>query len=111
MILTPKGRKTVNESPLGVYVWRCADGEYLGDSEGRLLSVNSVVGDREKIEAIRKVAANLGYGEGEAVFWSGNRKVTDEEFEEQVDRQKSGLVPDPYDIAAMEDQIRASRND
>lgn len=111
MILTPKGRQVVDESPLGVYVWQCADGEYLGDEEGRLLSINSVVGDREKINALRKVAEHYGFGDGKAVFWSGNRKVTDEEFEEQVDRQNSGLVPDPYDLAAMQDQIKASRND
>lgn len=111
MILTPKGRSIVDESPLGVYVWECADGEYLGDSEGRLLSVNAVIGDREKIEALRRTAAHYGYGDGKAVFWSGNRKVSDEDFEEQIDRHKSGLVPDPYDLAAMKSQIEASRND
>lgn len=111
MILTPKGKQIVDESPLGVYVWECADGEFLGDEEGRILSINSVIGDREKIEAIRQVATSYGYGDGRAVFWSGNRKVTDEEFEEQMDRQKSGLVPDPMDIAAIQDSVNASRND
>lgn len=111
MKLNPVNRQIVDESPFGVYVWQCADGEFLGDEEGRLLSINSVVGDREKIEALRKVAAHNGYGDGRAVFWSGQRKISDEEAEEQLQRQKSGLVPDPLDIAALEDEIRASRND
>lgn len=111
MILTPKGRKFIEESPLGVYVWRCSDGEYLGDAEGRLLSVNAVRNDPKKIEAIRQVAASYGYGDGEAEFWSGNRKVTDEEFEEQMDRGRSGLVPDPLDLAAIQESVARSRND
>lgn len=111
MTLKTTGRRVVDESPLGVYVWQAADGEYLGDEEGRVLSINSVVGDREKIEALRKVAAHYGYGDGKPVFWSGQRKVTDEEFEEQEERGRSGLVPDPYDIAAIQEQVNASRND
>lgn len=111
MILNSKGKSVVNESPLGVYVWKCADGEYLGDSEGRMLSINSVIGDREKIAQLQKVAAHYGFPEGEAVFWSGQRKVSDSEFDEQMDRQNSGLVADPYDLAAIEDEVRASRND
>lgn len=111
MILNSKGKQIVDESILGVYVWECEDGEFLGDNEGRLLSVNTVRGDRTKIEAIAKVAAHYGYPQGRAVFWSGNRKVSDDEFDEQIDRHKSGLVADPMDLRAIEDEIQASRND
>ena len=32
-------------------------------------------------------------------------------LEEQEERGRSGLVPDPYDIAAIQEQVNASRND
>lgn len=110
MKLKTTGRRVVDETPYGTYVWQAPDGEFLGDGEGRLLSVFAMRGDLSKITALAKVAAAYGYKDGSPVFWAGKRKITDEEYEEQTARDRLGLVADPLDYAAIRDELRAKRN-
>lgn len=95
-----------------MWVWQCPDGEFLGDDEGNFMYI---FGTRENAHIIvPKLAAAAkfyGYPEGKAVFWSGKRPITDEELEEQITREKLGLVPDPLDMGALMDEARARKND
>lgn len=110
--LKTTGRKQVEEVPFGTYVFRCKDGEYMGDSEGHLMCIFGFRNDREKIkkmwEAAKYYDKEAAEG-GEVEFWSGQRPITDEEYDEQVARQKLGLIPDPLDYGAHYDELRSKR--
>lgn len=110
MKLTTTNRTVVEEVPYGVYVWQTPDGEFLGDGDGNFMLVFCNKGDRESIKALADAARHYGHPEGKAIFWSGKRPITDEEYSEQLMREKLGLVPDPLDIGAIRDEERAKRN-
>lgn len=103
------GKRVVEETDLGLYVWTMPDGRLVGDDEGNFLNIPSRKGDRQKIELLRQVVRSYGVEEGQALFLPGRRRITDEEFEEQKARQAAGLVPDPYDVAALKEQAQYGR--
>ena len=107
------GRRFVEEVPYGMYVWEIEeDGEtkILGDGDGNIMNVFCMKGDRKAIAALADAARHYGYPEGRPVWWSGKRRITDEELEEQQMREKLGLTPDPLDYGAIKDELRAKKN-
>lgn len=109
-----KGLKTTNrqmieEVPYGMYVWKCADGEVLGDDDGNIMNVFCNKGDRNAIAALADAARYYGFPDGEPVWWSGKRRVNDEELAEQEMRERLGLTPDPLDYGAIRDELRAKK--
>jgi hypothetical protein len=109
MSLTTKNKRFVKEVPWGVYVWQTPDGEFLGDGDGNFMLVFCEENDQNAIKAITDAARHYGYPEGKAVYWSGKRPISEEEYESQLAREKAGLVPDPLDIGAIRDEERALR--
>lgn len=107
--LKTTNRQQVEEVPYGVYVWKCADGEILGDDEGNFMNVFCMKGDRRAIDALRQAAKYYGYEDGEPVWWSGKRRVSDDELAEQEMRERLGLIPDPLDIGAIRDEMRSRK--
>lgn len=107
--LKTTNKQIVEEVPWGIYVWELPNGEWLGDSDGNVMQVFCMKNDRAAVNAITDAARHYGYPEGKAVWLSGHRPVTDEEYEEQVMRERLGLVPDPLDYAALRDKERAER--
>jgi hypothetical protein len=95
----------VEETRLGIYVWEMPDGRWIGDDEGNYLSVTSMKGNKSKIDALATEVASYGISEGRPLFLSGRRKINDEEFQEQHQRLKWGLTPDPLDIGVYKDSI------
>lgn len=100
-------RQVVEEVPYGMYVWECADGEVLGDGDGNIMNVFCMKGDLRAIQALTNEARNLGFPDGRPVWWTGKRRVTDEELQEQETREKLGLIADPMDYGAIKDEMRA----
>lgn len=98
--------KPVEESKYGVYVWRMPDGRFVSDGDGNFLNIPSEKFDLSKMKALREAVNYYGITEGEAVFLSGRRRVTDSEYEEQQERMVNGLTPDPYDAGALADELR-----
>lgn len=92
-----------------MYVWQTPDGETLGDSDGNIMNVFCMKGDLRAVNALAEAAKHYGFPEGRPVWWSGKRRINDEELEEQQMREKFGLVPDPLDIGAIKDEARAKR--
>lgn len=111
MKLRTTGKSVVEEVPYGMYVWQCPDGEILGDDDGNVMNVFCMKGDQESIKALTEAAAYYGFPEGKPVWWSGKRRINDEQFEEQVARAKAGLVPDPFDYGAIKDAEAVMRRD
>jgi hypothetical protein len=107
--LKTTNREVVDEYPYGMYVWRMPDGEVLGDDEGNFMNVFSTKNNPRAIKAITEAARAYGFPEGKAEWWPGKRRITDEEYEEQLAREAAGLVPDPLDIAAIRDEAKALR--
>jgi hypothetical protein len=103
------GKRLIEEVPYGMYVWKCADGEYLGDDEGNIANVFCMKGDKRAIEAMTVFAKRAGYEDGEIEWWSGKRRITDEELEEQEARARLGLIPDPLDYGAIRDEQKGLR--
>lgn len=102
-------RQLVEEVPYGMYVWETPDGEVLGDGDGNVMNVFCMKGDRKAIAALANAARHYGFAEGKAVWWSGKRRISDEELEEQQMREKLGLVADPLDAGAIRDEMRAKK--
>jgi len=100
------GKQVVEEVPYGMYVWQTPDGEVLGDGDGNVMNVFCMKGDRKAIDALTQAARHYGFAEGKPVWWSGKRRVTDEELEEQELRAKFGLEPDPLNYAAIKDEAK-----
>lgn len=98
----------LEETTLGVYIWQMPDGRWVGDDQGNYLSIAAFKGDKTKVDAITEVVKGFGIETGSAVFLSGQRKINDEEYEEQKARLKWGLTPDPLDIGEYKEALRNS---
>lgn len=106
MKLTTTGKRQIEEVPYGVYVWVMPNGQLVGDDEGHFLMIRSTRGDKSRINALTDAVRSYGVTEGMPQYMPGHRPVTDEEYEEQRQRLKWGLTPDPLDIAAINEEKR-----
>jgi hypothetical protein len=101
-----KTRVSVVEEPFsdyGIYVWQLRSGKMFTDGEGNALSIDSMKGDESRIALLRNEATWLGQPDGQAVFFANVRKVSDEEYSEQIDRMAQGYIPSETDLGAMVD--------
>lgn len=110
MKMTTTGKKFIDEVDYGVYVWEMPDKRIVADDQGNFLSVAGMRGEIEKMNTMRNAVREFGIVEGQPVFLSGYRKVTDEEYEEQKVRAAAGLTPDEYDIPSLLEDLKF-RND
>jgi hypothetical protein len=85
----------------GIYVWKKSNGKWFIDGDGNILNIPSYKNDEMQLLKLRQAAAYHGEPDGEPVFFAGLGRVTDEEFSEQVDRMKSGLIPNLNDLGAV----------
>lgn len=86
----------------GLYFWRLPDGHLFKDEEGRMLNIPSVKGDLSQMTKLREAATHYGQPDGEPWFYAGVNRATDEEYDEQVDRLKEGLIPSLNDLGAVQ---------
>jgi hypothetical protein len=86
----------------GLYVYKKSTGKWFTDGEGNILNIPAVRGDLTKIAELKQAAKHYGDdGDGEAVFVPGLTRVSDEEYSEQMDRFKNGLIPSMNDLGAI----------
>lgn len=85
----------------GIYVWKKSNGKWFTDGTGSILNIPSMKGDISKLAELKKAAAYYGEPEGEPVFFSGLSRVTEEEYSEQIERMKDGLIPNLNDLGAV----------
>lgn len=103
------GIQVIEETNYGIYVWSLPDGSWFTDGEGNIFSIDARRGDQSKISALAKGAAYYGQPEGFPIFLSGNRKITQDEYELQMQRAMWGLTPDPLDVGAYMDEMKAAK--
>ena len=85
----------------GVYVWKKSNGKWFTDGNGNILNVPSHRGDENQIAKLKAAAAHYGEPGGEPVFFGGTARISDEEYSEQIDRMKNGLIPSMNDLGAV----------
>ena len=85
----------------GIYFWKKANGKPFTDGHGSVLNIPSHRGDQIQIAKLVREATALGQGDGSYEFMPGVSRVTDEEYSEQVDRMKQGLIPNLNDLGAV----------
>ena len=104
------GKQLIEEVPYGMYVWeaKLPDGTswIVQDDDANVIAIKN---DREAIRAITEAARYHGFPEGRAIFWSGRRRIDDEELEHQLLRQKFGLEPDPQNYPALIAQAKEKK--
>lgn len=113
MKLIPKGKRLIHDTPaskFGVYLWKMPNGSYIADEDKNFLSIASEFGDTRRIAELKNAVRSFGIEEGHEQFFPGHRKVSDEEYEEQLARAASGLVPDQYDVGFYIDELRDKKN-
>lgn len=102
---TKQNLSLVEESDYGLYLWETEDGKLICDEDANYLNIPAKRGDKEKIRLLELAAQDCGIYGGQAVFFSGNRRITDEEYEYQKQRLEWGLTPDELDYGAARDQL------
>lgn len=106
----PKMKITpIEEVQYGIYVWQMPDGSIVCDEDRNYLNVAAMKGDIKRINALKKAAKELGLEEGKPLWFSGHRRVTDEEYQEQKQRLEWGLVPDELDVPAIKEYLTESK--
>ena len=85
----------------GIYVWKKANGKWFTDGNGNSLNIPSMKDDISKLAELKAAASHYGEPDGEPVFFSGLSRVTDEEYSEQMERMKEGLIPNLNDLGAV----------
>jgi len=99
----------VEEVKYGIYVWQMPDGSIVTDDEGRYLNIAAMKGDIKKINVLRKAAKSYGLEEGQPLWFSGHRQVSDDEYYEQKQRMDWGLIPDELDVPAIKEDLDQKR--
>lgn len=85
----------------GLYVYKKANGSWFTDGEGNVLNIPSMKGDVSQIAKLKQAAIHHGDpGDGKAVFVPGLTRISEEEYSEQLDRMKNGLIPSMNDLGA-----------
>lgn len=90
----------------GIYVWKTPEGKIVTDGNGNTMNIPARRGDIEAISKITKAAAYYGFPEGKAEFRAGQRRVTEEEHSEQLDRMMQGYIPSETDLGAWYDAAK-----
>lgn len=98
----------VEEVNYGLYLWQTTDGKLVADDDGNYLNIAAMKGDIRKINKLKAAAKSYGL-EGEPVWFSGHRQITEDEWNEQHQRMNVGLVPDELDISAIKEDIEQKR--
>lgn len=99
-MLTPKKRIVEEEARgYGLYVWQATNGSFVRNASGDWLCVGPVAeGNQKAILNLAAAAANCGFPSGKAVWLNGFRKISESEWEDQMERLQEGKIPDAADL-------------
>lgn len=105
---------TMNESKItvvedvnfGIYVWVTEDRKVVKDQFGNFMNIPGVRGDLRAQKALGDAARHYGIEGGKAVFIEGSRRISDDEYQEQLGRMIEGLVPDENDPGVLKDALK-----
>jgi hypothetical protein len=99
----------VEEVNYGLYLWQMPDGSIVMDEDKNYLNVAAMKGDVRKINALRQAAKSYGLEEGQPVWFSGHRQISEDEYNQQKERLEWGLIPDELDVPAIKEDLVEKR--
>lgn len=88
-------------SDFGTYVWYKESGKPFTDGSGSVLSIEGMKDDKSRIKQLAQAASYHGEPAGRAVFFPNTKKISEEEYSEQLDRMQQGLIPNLNDLGAV----------
>lgn len=96
----PKRIMEVPEEDLafGICVWQFPDGSYLTDEQGNYFAAQARVYDPVMEKKMRDAVKSMGITEGRPFWLPGMRKITNSEWEDQMERLQDGKIPDVADL-------------
>jgi len=97
-ILVPKQRTEHVDVGFGVCVWQMPDGSYVKNTEGDYFCAQGKIGNLNIEKRMRDAVKHLGITTGKPAWFPGFRKITQSEWEDQMDRFMDGKVPDAVDL-------------
>lgn len=103
--------RVIDEIPYGVYVAKTSEGKYIANQDGDLLNIVSRKNDIKRINQLKEAAKGFGFDDIQVEFRAGSRRVTEDEFQEMLERQANGQVADPYDLGVLIDEYKRSMKD
>jgi hypothetical protein len=93
----------IADTNLGVYL-ALSEGNYIIDEDENFLCIQAMRGDKKRVMELIHAAKGFGLKDITVEFRPDQRKISNDEFEEQMDRLKNGITPDKYDIGHLLDQ-------
>lgn len=73
-----------------MWVWELPDGTFLSDGDGNHLCMNGMRHDLHSMTKMREAATYYGYPEGRPRFLEGREKVTQAQWEAQMEAFTEG---------------------
>jgi len=99
--------RVAEDGELGLYLWQTPDGKYFGNGDGDFLVIPARKNDLKAMTDIYHAAKHYGATGGRAIFIANARIVSQSEREDQMERMLDGRLPDPYDVGALKDEVKA----
>lgn len=96
-----KPKRTIDDPDMewGLCVWQLPDGTYVQDAEGNYLSAGPAkLYNRTVMQNMVGAVRSLGVTEGKPFWLPGFRKVSNSEWEDQMERLMEGKIPDAADL-------------
>lgn len=98
-MLKPKRTLVDTETGWGICVWKLPGGGFLQNGDGEYLSAGPVkVGNLKVEQRMREAARQCGFAAGEPFWLPGFRKITQSEWEDQMERLMTGKIADAADL-------------
>ena len=101
--------KMISEGEYGVYVWLTDEDQIVKNEDGDIMNIASKRGDQHKMDLLKQAARYYGIDNGRAVFYGNHRQISENEYQEQKQRQRMGLIPDPLDYTAIQEELSYGR--
>jgi hypothetical protein len=95
----------IEEVSYGLYLWQMPDGSLVMDDDGNYMNIAAIKGDVKRINELKRFAKEFDLEEGQPVWFSAHRQVTEDEYEEQKQRMEWGLIPDELDVPAIKEDL------
>lgn len=98
-LIVPRKIMEAETKDYGVCVWKMPDGTYITNTEGDYLCKQGRPGDKRIEQRMTDyVRGEFGITQGEPFWLPGFRKISQSEWEDEMQDLMDGHTPDPADL-------------
>lgn len=99
MILKPKRTLEDVDTTWGICMWRLPDGTYIQNDDGEYLCAGpTTVGNTKAERNMISAAKSMGVTSGNIFWLPGFRKISQSEWDDQMERLMEGKIADAADL-------------